>query len=61
MLTERIKYPRTYHLPFSEALQSDDKLIDSLDEIGGREVVALLKMDGENTTLYNDEHPANIY
>lgn len=49
------KYPRTYHLSFSEALQSDDKLIDSLDGFIGKEISVSLKMDGENTTLYPDE------
>lgn len=49
------KYPRTYHLSFSEALQSDDKLIESLDGFMGKEVSVSLKMDGENTTLYPDE------
>lgn len=53
---ERIKYPRTFHLPFSPGLQSDDKVIDSLNFLDGEEVVALLKMDGENTTLYPDNY-----
>lgn len=48
---DRIKYPRTYHLPFSKGLQSDDKLIESLDSFIGQEVIASMKMDGENTTL----------
>jgi len=40
---ERQKYPRTYHLPFSLGLQSDDKVIDSLDFIRDKEVVVSLK------------------
>lgn len=51
---DRIKYPRTYHLPFSKGLQSDDKLIETLDSFIGQEVVASIKMDGENTTLTRD-------
>jgi hypothetical protein len=54
-MTERISYPRTYHLPFSDGLQSDDKRIETLDLLKGREVVALLKKDGENTSLYKGE------
>ncbi len=27
----RVKYPRTYHMPFSEALASDDKFVDNPD------------------------------
>lgn len=53
---ERQKYPRTYHLPFSQGVQSDDKVIGSLEKLEGREVVALLKMDGENTSLYHDSY-----
>lgn len=54
MTEERIKYPRTYHLPFSKGLQSDDKLIDSLDAFIGQDVVATIKLDGENTTLTSE-------
>lgn len=53
---ERTKYPRTYHLFFSQGVQSDDKIIQSLDKLNGQEVVVLLKMDGENTTLYRDNY-----
>jgi len=56
LLNKRIKYPRTYHLDFSESVHSDDKVIKSLDYFMGKEVVATLKMDGENTTLYNDDY-----
>jgi hypothetical protein len=51
---ERIKYPRTYHLPFSKGLQSDDKLIETLDTFKDQEVIATIKMDGENTTLTSE-------
>lgn len=54
MNENRNKYPRTYHLPFSKALQSDDKLIDSLNAFHDQEIVVTLKMDGENTTMYHD-------
>lgn len=56
MSNERKKYPRTFHLDFSKALQSDDKLIDSLDAFHGQEIQVSLKMDGENTTLYHDNY-----
>ena len=50
------KYPRTYHLPWSEGMTSDDKLIPSnkLETFVGKEVVVTEKMDGECTTLYHD-------
>lgn len=50
----RSKYPRTYHLPWSPGVQSDDKVIESLDCFIGKEVVVTEKLDGENTTLYPD-------
>lgn len=48
------KYPRTLHLPFSEGATSDDKFLKDFSAFNGAEVVVTLKMDGENTTLYND-------
>lgn len=50
----KLKYPRTYHLPWSESVQSDDKIIKSLDEFIGQRVIVTEKMDGENTSMYND-------
>lgn len=53
----KIKYPRTFHLPWSEGATDDDKT-HSLTEIetnfSGREVVVTEKLDGENTTIYAD-------
>lgn len=50
----RVKYPRTFHLPFSQGGTSDDKLIQSLEFFKSREIVITEKMDGENTTMYSD-------
>lgn len=49
-----VKYPRTYHLPWSENLQNDDRMIDSCRQFDGYEVVVSEKLDGENTTGYSD-------
>jgi hypothetical protein len=49
-----VKYPRTYHLPFSPGLTDDDRKLPSTKVFEGREVVITQKMDGENTTLYRD-------
>lgn len=54
LFTARVKYPRTYHLPFSPGATADDKKIDSCSQFVGREVVVTAKMDGECTTLYRD-------
>lgn len=49
-----IKYPRTYHLPYSPCFTSDDKRLDSDSLFKDKQVVVTLKMDGENTSLYNN-------
>lgn len=49
-----VKYPRTYHLPFSPGLTDDDRKLPSTSVFEGREVIITEKMDGENTTLYRD-------
>lgn len=50
----RYKYPRTYHLPFSEGCTSDDKMLLSDEHLKGMEIVITEKMDGENITIYRD-------
>jgi hypothetical protein len=51
---EKVKYPKTLHLPQSPGLQNDDKLQGDLSSIYGEPLVVTEKMDGENTTLYRD-------
>jgi predicted kinase len=50
----RVHYPRTAHLPWSPGAASDDIRAGDLRGLAGREVVVTEKLDGENTTLYND-------
>lgn len=52
----RRKYPRTPHLSWSESISEDDVVGE--DIFPGREVVITEKMDGENTSLYNDYYHA---
>jgi len=52
--TDYIKYPRTYHLPFSPNKQNDDRTLPDCSQFHGKEVVVLEKMDGENTSIYNN-------
>ena len=54
LFTDRVKYPRTYHLPWSPGLGKDDRVMPTLAGFEGREVVATVKMDGENTTMMRD-------
>lgn len=50
----QIKYPRTFHLPQSPGVTSDDKVLKSPNCFVGKQVVITEKMDGENTTMYTD-------
>lgn len=48
------KYPRTFHVPWSEGYTSDDKVLSNMDHFKDKMVVVTEKMDGENTTMgYN--------
>lgn len=52
------KYPRTFHLPWSPGISRDDKVLESIENFIGKEVIVTWKMDGENTTLYKDYYHA---
>jgi hypothetical protein len=52
------KYPRSWHAPFSESLTKDDKQLKNMDHFHNKEVVVTLKMDGENSNIYNDYYHA---
>lgn len=55
LFTDKVKYPRTYHLPWSPGLNKDDRVMTDLKGFeDSEEVVVTVKMDGENTTLYNN-------
>ena len=49
-----IKYPRTFHVPWSGYMGEDDKISSSIDKLFQNEIVVTEKLDGENTTMYND-------
>ena len=50
----RVKYPRTFHFPWSPGRTKDDRILTDLSGFEGEEVVVTAKMDGENTTVYRD-------
>jgi hypothetical protein len=55
---DRIKYPRTPHLPWSRGATNDDRVLSSVDHFEGKEIVITEKCDGENFSLYRDYcHP----
>lgn len=49
-----VKYPRTHHLPWSENITDDDRIMPTTEHLVGQQVVVTEKMDGENTTMYSD-------
>ena len=69
--TDRVKYPRTYHLPWSPGMNRDDRQMEDISVFDGELVVITEKMDGENTTWYSDytharsletaSHPSRSY
>jgi hypothetical protein len=48
-----VKYPKTYHLPWSEGACGDDRTMPDVSALEGEEIVVTEKMDGENTTMYS--------
>ncbi|WP_068613224.1 RNA ligase family protein [Paenibacillus tuaregi] len=50
----KVKYPKTMHLPWSRSYTDDDRILRDTDHFAGKEIVITEKMDGENTTMYQD-------
>ena len=53
-IMKRVKYPRTLHLPYSLGRTNDDKVLKDTTIFEGRRVVVTEKLDGENSSLYQD-------
>lgn len=51
------KYPRTYHMPFSEGLTNDDRKVPEewWSYLSGKTLVLTEKLDGENTSIFRTE------
>lgn len=54
LFTNRVKYPRTWHVTWSEGMHGDDRKLPDMDGFVGRRVIVTEKMDGENTSGYRD-------
>lgn len=52
--TQKVKYPRSLHFPWSPGTTSDDRILPSTSHFVGKEVVVTEKMDGENTSIANN-------
>lgn len=50
----KLKYPRTLHLPNSPGVSNDDKVLKDLSVLDNKVWIVTEKMDGENTTMMND-------
>ena len=49
LFTDKVKYPRTHHLPWSEGMHDDDRMLSSTKVFENQRVIVTEKMDGENT------------
>jgi len=54
LFSDRVKYPRTPHLPWSPGADEDDVILDATTHFKDKYVIVTEKMDGECTTLYRD-------
>lgn len=71
LFDHRVRYPRTLHLPDSPGRTKDDRVITTLAELTGVDLVVTEKMDGGNTTWMTDacyarstdsaDHPSRHY
>lgn len=52
--SEFVKYPRTWHCPWSLGMTKDDKAHKDMSGFEGKEIVVSSKLDGENSTLYRN-------
>jgi hypothetical protein len=53
---DRIKYPRTFHFPWSDSNSSDDVWWKDTSPFAGRRIIMTEKMDGECASVYPDGH-----
>lgn len=54
LFTNRVKYPRTHHLPWSPGITEDDRVLHDMSAFVDQRIIVTEKMDGENTTWYRD-------
>ncbi len=54
LFADRVKYPRTFHLPWSPGMNRDDRQMTDVSIFEGQQVMICEKLDGENTTWYRD-------
>lgn len=52
--SDLVKYPRTYHLPWSQGMTDDDRMMPDISVFDGKRVVVTRKLDGENCSWYSN-------
>lgn len=53
-----VKYPRTFHLPWSPGMNRDDRMMQDVSVFEGQQIMICEKLDGENTSWYTDYNHA---
>ena len=54
LFTNRVKYNRTFHLPWSPGMNRDDRMMTDVNIFEGQRIMICEKLDGENTTMMKD-------
>ncbi len=62
LFTERVRYPRTYHLPWSPGLNDDDRALSDTSSFEGKRVVVTVKRfsfgwSGPGSMLHRGQRP----
>jgi hypothetical protein len=62
LFSHLIKYPRTFHLPWSPGMHDDDRMMTDLSHLEScPEVIIHNKFDGENTSCYHCSFNPSIH
>jgi RNA ligase len=55
MENKYFKYPKTYHFPWSKPNpHGNDRVLKNIDHFIGKQIIVTEKLDGENTSMYNN-------
>lgn len=46
-MSTRVKYPKTWHCPWTQSLNKDDRVLKNMDHFVGQTVWVTEKLDGE--------------
>jgi hypothetical protein len=61
LFIDKVKYPRTFHLPWSPGMNRDDRMMENVEVFENELVMICEKLDGENTSMYpHDIHARSL-